>query len=537
MNPSEKFFFWEERPFFGFSRLSSVSNLLEGSAVPCVGYLSILFRASLEGRQTTGMSASEQAMKRPASGSGSGSGSGGSGSGSAAAVAATPAATPVVAATADAAKVERKDEPVPAGTPEAATVAPAVAEKTAIEAKPAAGPTAAEAEKPATEVAKPAAVAAATAATPAEPAKPAAATVDKVETGAASPVDAKASAESTSASAAPAGSAASPAAESASTDNSNADRAPISAISVASEEPEQSKEEAAASMAPETPEEAAAQEHAAVKIQSIFRGANTRKALQGKHGETEKSAAAAATAEATTGSEAAAVTDDDAASDAESDAASDASSEKPEEEDDRTIETTLALVKPDAVAKGCSQAIKRRIVEAGFTIVQEKVVRFHPLSIRGFYAEHVDKPFFPKLAKFMTSGPTRALVLARQDAVKAWRELMGPTDSDTARLQAPNTLRALYGIDKTRNAVHGSDSREAAAREISVLFPQQLPQPQLANPREYIEQAVSPTLTEGLAALCKHKPANPALWLANWLLQHNPNKPQVTMPSTTAQTG
>lgn len=286
------------------------------------------------------------------------------------------------------------------------------------------------------------------------------------------------------------------------------------------------------------PEIRAQQDKAALKIQSVYRGSAVRKEVQGKkealkeRQAAEAAAAAAAAAAPADEPEEAAAAEGDGKAEEEAAAPAEPVDDTPA---NRTIEKTLALIKPDAVAKGVSVAIKQRIADAGFTIVQEKLVRFHPLSVRGFYAEHEDKPFFPKLAKFMTSGPARALVLARADAVNAWRELMGPTDSDVARDQAPDSLRALFGTDKTRNATHGSDSRESAAREIAFLFPQQLPQPDLADPREYIEHAVSPTLTEGLAALCKHKPENPALWLANWLLQHNPNKPQVQMPKSVPQ--
>jgi len=84
-----------------------------------------------------------------------------------------------------------------------------------------------------------------------------------------------------------------------------------------------------------------------------------------------------------------------------------------------------------------------------------------------FYAIHADKPFFPSVVNFMTSGPIIAMMLEKEGAIKAWRDLMGVTDPSKA---AAGTIRALFGESIERNGTHGSDSAQSAEREINLLF-------------------------------------------------------------------
>jgi nucleoside diphosphate kinase len=109
----------------------------------------------------------------------------------------------------------------------------------------------------------------------------------------------------------------------------------------------------------------------------------------------------------------------------------------------------------------------------GFKIVQSEEASLSAEQAETFYAEHKGKAFFENLIAFMTSGPVVKLILKKEGAIKAWRELLGPTNSLTAKAEAPRSLRSLYGIDGTQNAAHGSDSVESAAREIDLMFPQQ----------------------------------------------------------------
>lgn len=129
---------------------------------------------------------------------------------------------------------------------------------------------------------------------------------------------------------------------------------------------------------------------------------------------------------------------------------------------------TYAMIKPDAVvAKHCGKIID--IIEHnGFEIVRlQKVVISRELA-EEFYAEHKEKPFFGELVEFVTSGPVIILALHKDNAIAAWRELIGATDPAKA---APNTIRNSFGTNVSKNAVHGSADSDSAIRELELFFP------------------------------------------------------------------
>jgi len=129
---------------------------------------------------------------------------------------------------------------------------------------------------------------------------------------------------------------------------------------------------------------------------------------------------------------------------------------------------TFAMVKPDAVKH--IGKILERIQSEDFTINQMKKVNVSRSFAGKFYAEHEGKAFFEKLMGFVTSGPVVAMELVGVDCVKRWRRLIGPTNTQKAKEEAPESLRALFGTDATRNACHGSDSNESAQRELDLFF-------------------------------------------------------------------
>lgn len=131
------------------------------------------------------------------------------------------------------------------------------------------------------------------------------------------------------------------------------------------------------------------------------------------------------------------------------------------------VERTLAIIKPDAVSRGLTGEILRRLEAAGLTIVALKRLRLTREQARAFYAVHRERPFFDSLTDYMSSGPIVALVAEAEDAIRRWRELMGNTDPQEA---APGTIRRDLGLDKEKNAVHGSDGPETAATEIPFFF-------------------------------------------------------------------
>jgi len=128
---------------------------------------------------------------------------------------------------------------------------------------------------------------------------------------------------------------------------------------------------------------------------------------------------------------------------------------------------TLAICKPDSVSAGRAGAILARLEQEGFRLRGVKRLRLAPEQAREFYAVHRERPFFEGLVKFMTEGPVIVAALERDDAVAHLRKTMGATDSRKAEA---GTIRNLHGTDIERNAIHGSDSAENAAREIAFFF-------------------------------------------------------------------
>ena len=132
------------------------------------------------------------------------------------------------------------------------------------------------------------------------------------------------------------------------------------------------------------------------------------------------------------------------------------------------VERTLVLCKPDAVARGLVGEIVTRLERKGLRLVALELRTLDEGIAKQHYAEHVDKPFFDELVRFITSGPLVAICVEGADAVVAVRTLMGPTNPVAA---PPGSLRGDYGLAITQNLVHGSDSPGSAARELALFFP------------------------------------------------------------------
>lgn len=131
-------------------------------------------------------------------------------------------------------------------------------------------------------------------------------------------------------------------------------------------------------------------------------------------------------------------------------------------------ERTFFIVKPDAMQKRVLGKILAMIEASGLEIVAGRIRRLAPSEAERFYAVHKARPFFPDLVKFMSSGPVFVGVLEGADAIKRWRDLMGPTDSKKA---PKGTVRGEFGTDVEKNASHGSDAPETARAEIAFFFP------------------------------------------------------------------
>lgn len=131
------------------------------------------------------------------------------------------------------------------------------------------------------------------------------------------------------------------------------------------------------------------------------------------------------------------------------------------------VERTFSIVKPDAVAKNLIGKIYSRFEANGLRVVASRMMRLSEEVAGGFYEEHSERPFFPALIEFMTSGPVVVQVLEGEDAIAKNRELMGATNPQEA---AEGTIRADFAESIDANAVHGSDSPDSAAREIAYFF-------------------------------------------------------------------
>ena len=131
------------------------------------------------------------------------------------------------------------------------------------------------------------------------------------------------------------------------------------------------------------------------------------------------------------------------------------------------MEKTFAIIKPDAVGRGLAGDIIKRIEQSGLKIRGMRLMHLSLGQAERFYEVHKARPFYKDLCAYMTSGPVVVMALEGENAIVRWRELMGATDPKKANA---GTLRADFGENIERNAVHGSDAPETAAQEIPFFF-------------------------------------------------------------------
>lgn len=213
------------------------------------------------------------------------------------------------------------------------------------------------------------------------------------------------------------------------------------------------------------------------------------------------------------------------------------------------MQRTLCIVKPDAITS--LVAIKSEIEAAGFTILREKQTTLSEERAKEFYRDLKDHPSYSSIVKEATSGPCCAMALCRLEAINVWKQLMGDPSVKEARKNRPGSIRARFGRDGQRNAVHGSDSVKAGALEIRFFFPEMGadPVPDDDEVRDFLfrkssvesmdlktlsdaestnfatDPSLQQLLAQGLGGLCQQKPKGlDALdWLSDWLADHNPN--------------
>jgi nucleoside-diphosphate kinase len=132
-----------------------------------------------------------------------------------------------------------------------------------------------------------------------------------------------------------------------------------------------------------------------------------------------------------------------------------------------TVESTLLIVKPDAVRRGLIGEVLRRVEGKGLRLAEMRMLTVERVTAEEHYGEHREKPFFDELVGFIGSGPVVVARVEGERAVPVLRSLIGPTDPAIA---PPGTIRGDYGLIITENLVHGSDSNESAERELKLFF-------------------------------------------------------------------
>ena len=131
------------------------------------------------------------------------------------------------------------------------------------------------------------------------------------------------------------------------------------------------------------------------------------------------------------------------------------------------VENTLSIIKPDAVERNLDSQIKEMFIKNGFDIIKEKKIQIDKIEAEKFYKVHETKPFYNDLCTYLSSGPIVVMVLEKENAILANRELMGSTNPKDAK---EGTIRKKFGLSIDKNSVHGSDSSENAKIEIDFFF-------------------------------------------------------------------
>ncbi|XP_031367624.1 nucleoside diphosphate kinase homolog 5-like isoform X1 [Apis dorsata] len=191
------------------------------------------------------------------------------------------------------------------------------------------------------------------------------------------------------------------------------------------------------------------------------------------------------------------------------------------EEERADIECTLMIIKPEALVY--REEIERRVREEGFQIFQTRWLQLTPEQVSEFYSDKYGQLNFAYLVAYMASGPIVVHVLGKKNAIHEWKLLMGPTKVGEARLYYPDSIRARYGRrgDDFKNAVHGSDTRECAEKEIHFFFPDFIVEPLLKDEmaEDYLWEVLNPILVEALSMLSARQFHSSVDTCINWTLE------------------
>ncbi|KAI9345239.1 hypothetical protein BDR26DRAFT_155210 [Obelidium mucronatum] len=199
-----------------------------------------------------------------------------------------------------------------------------------------------------------------------------------------------------------------------------------------------------------------------------------------------------------------------------------------------SVQHTVFVIRPEA--RHCENHIVHAVHVAGFKILDKKHLAVADEQARAFFAATAadagdaaaQETFAANLGA--RAGSAVVLLLARFDAFRQVGALLGPRELKDAKDGAPKSLRAKYAVSQDKCAVEATLTPEATEAALRIFFPDRL-RTTLPNNEEskiLLEESLYPVLTKGLTMLCKEKPANPTVWLGNWLVDHNPNRPNVS---------
>uniref|UniRef100_A0A914V7K4 Nucleoside diphosphate kinase-like domain-containing protein n=1 Tax=Plectus sambesii TaxID=2011161 RepID=A0A914V7K4_9BILA len=189
-------------------------------------------------------------------------------------------------------------------------------------------------------------------------------------------------------------------------------------------------------------------------------------------------------------------------------------------ENEKLLERTFALIKPDAFHD--HELILDEINQEGFKIIEKRHIILSLDKCADFFLNRANDDNFDELMSYMTSGPIIAMVLSKRQAISDWLTLMGPESAASNKLHR-DCLRARYGHSEFRNGFYGSEDFASAERDISFFFSHLEEQALTDQMREYLTREVNPILSHGLTELCRAKPEDPILWLADWLRDNRPS--------------
>lgn len=191
------------------------------------------------------------------------------------------------------------------------------------------------------------------------------------------------------------------------------------------------------------------------------------------------------------------------------------------------IQKTLALIRPEAM--GCREAIIRRILDAGFKILDTTIVKLTPEQASELYGNlDDDESDFPLKVASLCKGPIQAMCLAKPEAIAEFRALLGADTAAESRHRWPGSLRAMFAERGVFNGILGSRDVARARIELRFFFPNVLLEPAITERPDqwrYLNAFVYPTLMDGIYEMAKEQPADAVVVLAEWLWRNNPNKP------------